>query len=173
MINGTDVWLKLFAEVFLLITNRLHAVRDSNPHQKIGSLLHWTIVLHLQDEMCPSSQTSTLFTKALDFSRYCCGSGRIRTYSARRQRIYSPPQLWRTPLNNGINKTQTQSRSLNVSEYKDSVIFRLYKVNNVKFCNNQIYYYIPLQKPFLNALLIVIYLHRPITADKCNFYKEL
>lgn len=48
------------------------------------------------------------------------------------------------PLNNGINKTQTQSRSLNVSEYKDSVIFRLYKVNNVKFCNNQIYYYIPL-----------------------------
>lgn len=103
-----------------------------------------TIVLILQDEMCPSSQTGTLFTKALDFSRYCCGSGRIRTYSARRQRIYSPPQLWRTPLNNGINKTQTQSRSLNVSEYKDSVIFRLYKVNNVKFCNNQIYYYIPL-----------------------------
>lgn len=49
-----------------------------------------------------------------------------------------------SPLNNGINKTQTQSRSLNVSEYKDSVIFRLYKVNNVKFCNNQIYYYIPL-----------------------------
>ena len=46
-------------------------------------------------------------------------------------------------LNNGINKTQTQSRSLNVSEYKDSVIFRLYKVNNVKFCNNQIYCYIP------------------------------
>lgn len=54
-----------------------------------------------------------------------------------------PLQLWRTPLNNGINKTQTQSRSLNVSEYKDSAIFRLYKVNNVKFCNNQIYCYIP------------------------------
>lgn len=102
-----------------------------------------TVVLYLQDEMCPSSQTSTLFTKALDFSRYCCGSGRIRTYSARRQQIYSPPQLWRTPLNNGINKTQTQSRSLNVSEYKDSAVFRLYKVNNVKFCNNRIYCYIP------------------------------
>ena len=52
-----------------------------------------TIVLILQDKMCPSSQTSTLFTKALDFSRYCCGSSRIRTYSARRQRIYSPSQL--------------------------------------------------------------------------------
>lgn len=106
-----------------------------------------TIVLILQDKMCPSSQTSTLFTKALDFSRYCCGSSRIRTYSARRQRIYSPSQLSNSgalPLNNGINKTQTQSRSLNVSEYKDSVIFRLYKVNNVKFCNNRIYYYIPL-----------------------------
>lgn len=32
-----------------------------------------TIVLILQDEICPSSQTSILFTKALDFSRYCCG----------------------------------------------------------------------------------------------------
>lgn len=131
----------------VLYLHSLSRWRESNPHQKIGSLLHWTIVLHLQDEMCPSSQTSTLFTKALDFSRYCCGSGRIRTYSARRQRIYSPPQLSNSgalPLNNGINKTQTQSRSLNVSEYKDSVIFRLYKVNNVKFCNNQIYYYIPL-----------------------------
>lgn len=52
-----------------------------------------TIVLILQDKMCPSSQTSTLFTKALDFSRYCCGSSRIQTYSARRQRIYSPSQL--------------------------------------------------------------------------------
>ena len=52
-----------------------------------------TIILILQDEICPSSQTSILFTKALDFSRYCCGSGRIRTYSARRQQIYSLSHL--------------------------------------------------------------------------------
>nr|DAS33087.1 MAG TPA: hypothetical protein [Caudoviricetes sp.] len=56
---------------------------------------------------------------------------------------FEPTQPEGTPLNNGINKTQTQSRSLNVSEYKDSVIFRLYKVNNVKFCNNRICYDIP------------------------------
>lgn len=52
-----------------------------------------TIILILQDEICPSSQTSILFTKALDFSRYCCGSGRIRTYSARRHLVYSQAHL--------------------------------------------------------------------------------
>nr|DAQ75735.1 MAG TPA: hypothetical protein [Caudoviricetes sp.] len=46
-------------------------------------------------------------------------------------------------------------------------------MNNVKFCNNQIYYNIPFYSLNLNALLIVIYLHRPITADKCNLLQRI
>lgn len=111
------------------------------------SIWHWkchviTISPILQDKICPSSQTSILFTKALDFSRYCCGSGRIRTYSARRHCIYSAAHLSNCgalPSNNGINKTQTQSRYLNVSEYKDTPFFGLCKQTNVKICNNWIY----------------------------------
>ena len=77
-------------------------------------------------------------SKSFAFSRYCCGYGRIRTYSAQRQRFYRPPQLSNSgayPYNNGINKTQTQLRSLNVSGYKDTVFFELCKQINVKICN--------------------------------------
>lgn len=77
-------------------------------------------------------------SKSFAFSRYCCGYGRIRTYSAQRQQIYSLPQLSNSgayPYNNGINKTQTQLRSLNVSGYKDTVFFGLCKQINVKICN--------------------------------------
>lgn len=39
------------------------------------------------------------------------------------------------PYNNGINKTQTQLRSLNVSGYKDTAFSGLCKQINVKICN--------------------------------------
>lgn len=82
-------------------------------------------------------------------------------------------QLWCTPLNNGINKTQTQLRSLNVSEYKNSAIFKLYKVNGVKFCNNQGQYNIPFHSLNPNIILVVIYFHRPITTNKYNLLQRI
>lgn len=77
-------------------------------------------------------------SKSFAFSRYCCGYGRIRTYSTRRYEIYSLAQLSNSgayPYNNGINKTQTQLRYLNVSGYKDTVFSGLCKQINVKICN--------------------------------------
>lgn len=82
-------------------------------------------------------------SKSFAFSRYCCEYGRIRTYSTRRYEIYSLAQLSNSgayPYNNGINKTQTQLRSLNVSGYKDTAFSGLCKQINVKICNSVKFY---------------------------------
>lgn len=107
-----------------------------------------TVVLHLQIKYAHLHRRAYLLLKRMTLADIVVGMVGFEPTQPKGRGFTDLPssptlQLWRTPLNNGINKTQTQSRSLNVSEYKDSAIFRLYKVNNVKFCNNQIYCYIP------------------------------
>ena len=78
-------------------------------------------MLYLQI-ICLSSQTSILYAKVHALADIVVGVEGFEPTQPEASDLQSDPtlQLWRTPLYNGINKTQTHSRSLNVSEYKDS-----------------------------------------------------
>lgn len=117
-------------------TRNFEQVKGIEPSSLAWKAKALTVVLHLQIKYAHLHRRAYLLLKRMTLADIVVGVVGFEPTKPEGNRFTVCSNSGALPSNNGINKTQTQSRYLNVSEYKDIPFFGLCKQIDVKICNN-------------------------------------